>query len=49
MRDGKNFRVYLKKMSCKRAKGAVIKQRGQKKRKSMYLMKGKEEEFREIN
>jgi hypothetical protein len=34
---------------CKGAKGAIIKQRGQKKINNLYLVKGKEGKFREIN
>ncbi len=49
VRVAKNWKVNLKKLSCKCSKGAVITQRGQKKKKKMYLVKSKEEEFREIN
>ncbi len=41
VRDGKN----VKKVSCKWAKGTVIKQRGQKKRKNLYLKVHKNENF----
>jgi hypothetical protein len=36
-------------MSYKCSKGAFIKQRGQKKKKNSYLVKGKVGEFRVIN
>jgi hypothetical protein len=39
----------LKKVSFKWAKGAFIKQRGQKKKKNICLVKGNEGEFREVN